>query len=88
MHASLSCDLINTFVRAISKSCMNGVTVVCAGRHVRTMAFKELMTGWMTHQLSTIVSFDIQGNLLIVQGDLLWCSFIPLYNLIIKYGIA
>ena len=29
-------------MRAISKSCMNGVTVVCAGMHVRTMAFKEL----------------------------------------------
>ena len=28
-----------------------------------------------------VVSFDIQGNLLIVLGDLLWCSSIPLYNM-------
>ena len=30
--------------------------------------------GWMTHQLSTVVSFDI------INCDLLWCSSISLYD--------
>ena len=33
----------------------------------------------MTHELLIVVSFDIQGNLLIVLGDLL-CSSISLYD--------
>ena len=28
--------MINTFLHSISKSCMNGVMVVCACKHVRT----------------------------------------------------